>query len=125
MAVALFASACGGDAEAPGVGPSTAKGGTTFEVSLGDNLFEPGQFTVAPGDAVVFNLTNDGAAVHNKRVAGPDGQYDTVDDAVSEPCILAAGGAGVLEWVAPEERGTYLFRCDFHPTDMIGTIVVQ
>ena len=74
---------------------------------------------------MVFNLTNDGAAVHNKRVAGHDGEYGTDDDVVSDPDILATGGRGVLRWVAPEDRGTYIFRCDFHPADMTETIAVK
>lgn len=130
--IVLVTAACGGGAEAPGAEPTTGGeearpdgGDTTFEVSMGDNHFEPSELTVKSGELVTFNLTNDGAAVHNKRITGPDGAYDTDDDAVSDPELVTAGDAGVLLWVAPEEPGTYDFRCDFHASDMTGIITVQ
>lgn len=94
-------------------------------VSMGDNFFDPTEITVAAGSAVEIDLTNNGAAIHNMRIAGPDGEYNTDDDAVSDPDIVMGGQEAVLTWTAPDSAGEIIFRCDFHPTEMIGTITVQ
>jgi plastocyanin len=127
-AVASLAAACGGEDEepAPTSPPSNGDGGeVTFDISMGDNFFEPNEFTVAPGTVITFNITNGGAAVHNMHVAGADNVYDTDDDAVSDPAMFTAGDTGTLVWTAPSEPGVYNFRCDFHPDQQTGTITVQ
>ena len=62
-------------------------------------------------------------ALSSFALAGLDGQFDTEDDAVTNPAQIAAGGAGELTF-APLAAGAYTFRCDFHPTTMGGQIVV-
>ena len=97
----------------------------SFDVTMGDNSFDPAEFSVPAGATVTFNLTNEGAAIHNMRIAGEDGDYNTDDDAASDPDIVSAGGTAVVEWTAPDEAGEIDFQCDFHPTDMLGTITVE
>jgi uncharacterized cupredoxin-like copper-binding protein len=58
------------------------------------------------------------------RVAGPDDEYNTDDDIVSDPEIIGAGDDGELTWDLPE-AGDFRFRCDIHPVEMVGTITVQ
>ncbi len=125
--MALAAAACGGDGGegGPPGGETPAGGPATFDISMGDNFFDPAEFTVDAGQEVAFNITNGGVAIHNMRVAGEDGEYNTDDDAVSEPAQFNAGDTGSLEWTAAEEAGTIDFRCDFHPDVSIGTITVQ
>ena len=94
-------------------------------MSMTDNAFDPNEFTVPAGAEVTLNLNNDGTAIHNMRVAGDDNEYDTDDDAVSEEEVISGGDTGVLEWTAPDEAGEIDFRCDFHPTEMTGTIIVE
>jgi plastocyanin len=108
----------GGDGDGDG-------GETTVDVSMGDNFFEPKDIPVPAGATVTFNLTNDGTAIHNMRVAGADNELNTDDDAVSEPSLFNAGDAGTIEWTAPDEPGVIDFQCDFHTTDMTGTITVE
>jgi len=129
--------ACGGGEESGGdnggtTPPATARpsgdgGGdeVEFEVSMGDNSFEPKEFTVGAGDALTFNVTNDGSAIHNMRIAGADNEYNNDDDAVTEEEIISGGQSAVLNWEAPEEAGDYDFRCDFHTDAMTGTITVE
>lgn len=100
-------------------------GEVTFDVSMGDNFFEPNEFTIAPGATATFNLSNDGTAIHNMRIAGADNEFGTDDDAVSDPDLFMAGDTGTLVWTAPDEAGVYDFYCDFHTTDMIGTITIE
>ncbi len=119
LSVVLLAAACsggGGDADSEAV---------TFDVSLRDNFFEPSEFTVSPGQEVTFKLSNDGQAIHNMRVAGLDDEYDSDDDAVSDPDLFEPGGTGTLVWTAPDQPGTINVRCDFHPAESVGTITVE
>jgi plastocyanin len=92
---------------------------------MGDNFFDPESVTLTAGASTTFSITNDGAAIHNLRIAGADAEYDTDDDAVSDPDIVPGGEAATLSWDAPSEAGEIPFRCDFHPTDMVGTITVE
>jgi plastocyanin len=130
-AFALVLAACNGDDDdvvpPPNGEPNDVVNGdeVTFDISMGDNFFEPDEFTVAPGTTITFNITNDGAAVHNMRVAGADNVYNTDDDVVSDPEMFTAGDTGTLVWTVPDEPGVYDFHCDFHPTEQVGTITVQ
>ena len=127
ISIALLAAACGGgDNDDGNAGP------VSFDLSQGDtiepevtNFFELNEFTVSPGQEVTFNITNDGVAIHNMRVDGGDGEYDTDDDTVSDPDLFEAGDTGTLVWTAPDEAGEIIFRCDFHPLEMVGAISVE
>lgn len=125
-------------AEQPAASATPAGGSPTqapapgggLQVSMGDNFFEiDGQrnpvIPVAAGQTLTINLANRGAAIHNMRIAGEDTQYNTGDDAVSDPDIVNPGGTATLKWTAPNTPGEIVYRCDFHPTDMKGTIHVQ
>lgn len=115
--------------ESPGASPTGGPGGA-LQVSMGDNFFEfdSGRnptFTVATGDTLTIELTNGGTAIHNMRIAGEDNQYNSDDDAVSDPALVSGGGTATIEWTAPDSPATIDYQCDFHPTDMLGTIEVQ
>jgi plastocyanin len=99
--------------------------GGEFEVIATDFAFDPSELSVAAGSDVSITMTNEGAAPHNLRVAGEDGEYDTDDDAVTDPDNIGGGESGTLEWTAPEAAGDFEFRCDFHPAQMTGTITVE
>ncbi len=104
--------------------PGGSPGGA-LAVTAGDNFFDPDTFTVPAGETVTFEIKNGGAAIHNLRIAGPDGEYKTGDDAVSDPNLLPGGASGSLTWSAPDQPGKIDFRCDFHPQVMTGTITVE
>ena len=142
MALLVLSLACGGGdgddggdggdggatptATAPAGDDGNGDGGeVTFDVSMGDNLFEPNEFPVPTGATVTFNLTNDGTAIHNMRIAGADNEYGNDDDTVSEPALVNGGDTATLEWTAPAEPGEINFNCEYHPTDMTGTITVE
>jgi plastocyanin len=111
---------------APGAAIALADGQT---ISIGDNFFDvSGQhnpaFTIAAGASVTIKLSNGGAALHNLRIAGPDGKFNTDDDIVSDPDKMAGSGEGNIA-ISIAAAGTYNYQCDFHPADMKGTIAVQ
>ena len=134
---AIAVAACGGsDEDGSGNGATTPPAATTpsgdggggeseLDVSMGDNFFEPAEFTLNAGDVVTFNITNEGTAIHNMRVAGEDSEFNTNDDSVSEEEIITATGTTTLQWTAPDEPGVYDFQCDYHVPDMAGTITVE
>ncbi len=111
-------------AETPPAG-ETPRAGGAIAVSQGDNFFDPKEVTVKAGASVTFDITNDGAAIHNMHIAGADGRFDAADDAVSDPNLLRGGDTATLAWTAPAQAGDVPFRCDFHPTEMTGTITVE
>ena len=113
--------------ETPAESATTAPtgGGGNVAITMTDNKFDPTAVNVSAGASVTFDLTNKGVAIHNMRIAGPDGSYNTGDDAVSDPGLVSGGQTATLSWDAPSDAGEIIFQCDFHPTDMKGTITVQ
>jgi plastocyanin len=105
--------------------PPPSGDGNGLAVTLEDNSFNPDALTVPAGQSVTINITNEGAAIHNMRIAGADNEFDNDDDAVSDPEIIPGGQDAVINWDSPAQPGEIDFRCDFHPTEMTGTITVQ
>ena len=109
---------------APGEAPTPPPGAeVTYDVEMGDNFFSPNTLVAAVGQKVIINLTNKGQAIHNMRQAGADGQYNSGDDAVSNPDVMPPGATATLE-ITIDQAGTFPFHCDFHPTQMTGTLTV-
>ena len=95
-----------------------------FDIKMTEESYEPSHFTVAKGAHVTLNLTNAGTSIHNVRIAGEDGKYNTADDTVSDPNLINGGSTGVVNWTAPNKAGDYKFQCDIHP-NLGGIITVQ
>lgn len=131
--VGAFAATGDDDGGEPAVSDTPAESATTaptggggnVAITMTDNKFDPTAVNVTAGASVTFDLTNKGVAIHNMRIAGPDGSYNTGDDAVSDPGLVSGGQTATLNWDAPSDAGEIIFQCDFHPTDMKGTITVQ
>ena len=125
ISACLLALACGDGSSGNGGNGGAGGGPASYNVSMGDNFFKPAEFAVKAGEKITIRLKNDGIAVHNMRVAGADGKYNTDDDALSDPDLLSPGDSGTLEWTAPDKAGEIELRCEFHPTDSTGTIKVE
>lgn len=110
----------------PTPAPTGAAGEVDVELDLAmtDNAFSQTEFTVGAGQNFRFNLTNNGAFGHSLRIAGPDGEFDTDDDLVSEPHSVLPGATSQLTGTI-DEPGSYPFRCDFHQAEMTGTLIVE
>ena len=120
--LAFATAACGG-----GGGGAASGGGTpvtSASVTMRDNTFSATSLTVPVGQQVAINLDNKGTAIHNLRIAGPDGKFDTGDDIVSNPDSIRAGASGTVTFTLAS-AGTFDYRCDFHPTEMKGKVTVK
>jgi plastocyanin/mono/diheme cytochrome c family protein len=111
----------------PSAGPAVPVTGVV-SMNLGDNFFElEGQqnptLEVKAGASITVQLTSTGSAPHNMRTSGADAEFDSDDDAVSDPDTITAGGNGTITF-SFGEAGTYPYQCDFHPDQMIGDITV-
>jgi plastocyanin len=108
----------GGGTEAPAPG-----GGTT--VVAQNTAFDVEEITVGAGENYSGTLENADPVDHNIAF------YES-EEATSDPSAAfftsdtAAGGESVdFEFAAPEEPGDYPYLCDFHPSTMTGTLVVE
>ena len=95
-----------------------------ISIGISDVKFSPNRWSVALDEPIAIRVTNNDGVPHNLRIAGLDGEYETMDDAVTDPEALQPGESGELTF-APQVAGNYTFRCDFHPANMGGQIEVS
>lgn len=118
---------------ADGAAPDGAPG--SLAVSMGDNFFEfEGEtgptIAVAASEEITIDLTNGGLAIHNMHIAGTDNEFGVAickageEEPCSDPDLFQSGDTGSITF-SFDEPGTFIFRCDFHPAEMTGTIEVQ
>jgi heme-degrading monooxygenase HmoA len=105
-------------------------------IIFGDNYFDFGgernpAIPVPAGAEAVFMIENHGAVIHNLHVDGTNNSFTENPCAVggdnngcSDPNIVP-GGTNATLTVQIDEPGSYNFRCDFHPVEMTGTLVVE
>ena len=86
--------------------------------------FSPTSVTGNAGEVIEIRMINVGSVAHNLRVSGIDKEYDTRDDFLTDPGSIKGGEEGSV-LVKIDEPGTYPFRCDFHPDQQIGNLVLN
>jgi plastocyanin len=86
--------------------------------------FNPTTVTGNAGEVIEIKMINVGSVAHNLRVAGVDQEYDTADDFLTEPGTIKAGEEGSA-LVKIDDPGSYPFRCDFHPEQQTGILVLN
>jgi mono/diheme cytochrome c family protein/plastocyanin len=92
-----------------------------------DNKFSTTDIVVPAGQPVTVNVTNSGQAMHNWDVLDSTGTT-TLKDAsgkgiVTNPQLLTPGANAAVTFTI-STPGTYNFRCDVHPTEMVGHLFV-
>lgn len=108
--------------------PTPGAGGGDFQLVLEDNVFlfggqENPTIEVGAGVEIVLPLVNEGAALHNVHVAST-GAYEqdfcdlNGENPCSDPPRIVGGADGTLTFNLPV--GTYDYRCDYHPDQMVG-----
>jgi plastocyanin len=103
---------------------TTVAGGQNATVDLAaENLaFDTSTITVPAGAEVTVNFDNmDDGIPHNVAVY--------TDSSATEEIFVGETITGPAEttytFTAPEEPGTYFFRCDIHPQQMTGDFIVE
>ncbi len=94
-----------------------------LKTAVNDLAYTLNNLKVPLNETTTIEITNEGTAIHNFRIAGPDGEWNTGDDLVSDPDLILSGQSAVVKFT-PTLAGTYTFRCDIHPTTEGGVIVV-
>jgi uncharacterized cupredoxin-like copper-binding protein len=84
--------------------------------------FVPNVLEGPAGQVFAINIKNVGTVVHNLNVSGLDKQYETPDDFTS---LAVQPGKEQRLLVRLDPPGSYPFRCDFHPEQQVGTLVVR
>jgi plastocyanin len=112
------ASSSAGGTSAPAATVNAA--GTALVEIAKDNSFSPTSFLVPAGQAVTLTLQNQGSAVHNWHVTDVK---DAAGKDIATPLTDGKRTSSVTFSIT--KPGTYHFRCDVHPDDMKGTLVVQ
>lgn len=108
----------------PGSGEPSQPEEGVYEITAENAAFQGNDVVLPLGQPSIIRVVNSDQLTHNLRIAGLDGQYDTEDDAVTEPAAIEPGSSGELSF-APAIPGAYTFRCDFHPGSMGGQITVE
>ena len=132
----IFAAVYDGGEEEHVTGePTATPSGVADVIVLGDNFVvyndetEP-EIAVAAGQEITLEITNDGNALHNMHIGDTSGNYEIGvcapgdPEPCSDPGEIFAGDTATITFRL-DEPGTYSFRCDFHPLEMVGTIRVE
>ena len=121
----IFGFSNGGTSE-----PTAAEGGSSTQNTLTDvtvsasNIqFDTSTITVAAGKQVTIHFDNkDASSVqHDIAVYQTEAAKQVIYDGKTIP-----GGSSIdYTFKTPAKPGTYFFRCDVHPTSMMGKFVVK
>jgi plastocyanin len=113
-------------AEDGGDGPA-ATPDVVVEISAQNVAFDKDTLTVQAGVTVGVEFTNQEAVQHNVAFyeSGQASPPQAEGDIFQGETISGPGETITYTFQAPEEPGTYFFRCDLHPQQMTGNLVVE
>jgi len=106
-------SACGNDnKDKTASSATTAAKGETIDLVATNFQFDKTTLTATAGQPVTFKVTNNGTVEHNL----------TIKDLKVNKDVEA--GESAQQTVTPA-AGTYEYHCEYHPTQMTGTLTVS
>jgi plastocyanin len=87
--------------------------------------FNPTELTATAGDKTTFTFDNEDQATHNFTLFETEADAQSQDSAIYTSPDAPAGASVDVEFTAPGKPGDYPFLCEYHPTTMKGTLVVE
>ena len=98
---------------------STANADVTINLTAQNILFDKNTITVPAGATVAIVFDNKDTIIHN---------FSLYEDSTASKAIFIgktiSKGKITYTFTAPSVPGTYFFRCDVHPSTMIGDFIV-
>jgi plastocyanin len=110
------------DDSAPAEPGGEPQGGANGAITLtaAGVVFDTDQLTLPADTETTIEFINDDTVAHNFSI------YE--DDSAEADLFIGqeiGGGASTDYSIPPLEPGEFFFRCDLHPTSMIGTVTVE
>lgn len=114
------ASACGGDDDDDGEADQVADeaedaidSDDAITIITTDNEFSTDSLTAPADTEVTLIVDNQGSTLHNWILPEPQVTME----------LVPAGESGEVSFTLP--AGRYEYRCEAHPTEMVGTLTVE
>lgn len=131
VAAVLLAACSGGSSAGPSLPPANCQptGSTQLTIKAGPGAaaagFDKGCLAVKSGTPFSITFVNaDPGVPHNVEIFTNESAKDRLGGA-SGPSDLIIGKATTTYHVKALPPGKYFFRCDVHPTTMVGTLIVS
>jgi plastocyanin len=119
--VALVAVACGGGGGGGDQDGGDNGGSATVQLAASDFSFDKDEITLTAGAETTVQFENqDQGLPHNFAIY----EDESGDTALFNGDVIEGPATTEYTFTAPD-AGTYFFRCDVHPTQMMGTVVVE
>ena len=105
-----------------GASTNTTSNSVTIDITAKDFAFNTSTITVPARANVTISFNNMDAGIpHNVAV------YENKDakKAIYVGAVIKGPKSITYNFAAPTAPGTYFFRCDVHPTTMVGDFIVE
>jgi plastocyanin len=107
-----------------GPGPACEPNGTSLQLTAKGIAFDPTCLAVPAGQAFTLTFDNqDAGTPHNVNILSADPAQDPSAQSLFASDLLTGVTSQTYD-VTALDAGTYFFRCDVHPQQMVGTFVV-
>lgn len=101
-------------------GQEATGGGTTDSVTAASVAFDTDSLELTAGEATDLEFVNEDSVEHNLSIY----EDDSAQKDLFKGQIIGAGATTTYD-IPPLDKGEYFFRCDLHPTAMVGTVTVE
>lgn len=97
-----------------------AAGGGADSISAASVAFDTDELTLPAGEERALEFANEDSVEHNFSIYTDD----SAEEELFKGQIIGSGTTTTYD-IPPLDKGDYFFRCDLHPTAMVGTVTVE